>query len=107
MSFGSVCVIGAGSIGSLCAGHLGQVAEVSVLVRRPEHAVALNEQGLTVSGKSEFTSEVVASTDPADLPEPELIVIATKAMQVEAAAQAIVGRFGDAIVMTIQNGLGT
>ena len=107
VSLGSVCVIGAGSIGSLCAGHLGQVARVSVLVRRPEHAVDLNEKGLAVSGKSDFTSEVVAATDPADLPEPELIVIATKAMQVEAAAQAIAGRFGDAIVMTIQNGLGT
>ncbi|MEE8492187.1 MAG: 2-dehydropantoate 2-reductase [Acidimicrobiia bacterium] len=107
MSFESVCVSGAGSIGSLCVGHLGQVANVSVLVRRPEHAAALNEKGLTVSGKSEFTSKVVASTDPASLPDPELIVIATKAMQVEAAAKAIEGRFSDAIVMTIQNGLGS
>lgn len=107
MPFDSVCVIGAGSIGSLCAGHLGQVAEVSVLVRRPEHAADLNAHGLRVSGKSDFTSEVVAVTLAADLPSPELIIIATKAMQVEAAAEAISGRFPDAAVMTIQNGLGT
>jgi len=107
VNFDSVCVIGAGSIGSLCAGHLGQIAPVSVLVRRPEHAAALNEQGLRVSGKSEFTSRVVAAVDPGDLPEPALILIATKAMEVEAAAGAIAGRFPAAVVMTIQNGLGT
>ena len=107
MNFDSVCVIGAGSIGSLCAGHLGQVADVSVLVRRPEHAADLNAHGLRVSGKSDFTSQVVAVTDPAKLPEPQLIIVATKAMQVEAAAQAIAGKFPEAVVMTIQNGLGT
>ena len=106
LSFGSVWVIGAGAIGSLCAGHLGQAADVSVLVRRPSHAADLNRRGLTVSGKSDFRSEVVAATDPAALPEPGLIVIATKAMQVEDAVRAIAGRFPDAVVMTIQNGLG-
>ena len=39
-----VCVVGAGVIGSLFAGHLGRVAEVSVLCRRDEHARALNER---------------------------------------------------------------
>ena len=107
MSFDRICVIGAGSIGSLCAGHLGRIAEVSVLVRRAEHAADLNANGLTVSGKSEFTSPVAAVTDPADVPDPDLIIIATKAMQVEAAARAIAGRFPEALVMTIQNGLGT
>ncbi len=45
-----VCVAGAGTIGSLLAAHLAQVAEVSVLTRREEHARALNEHGLTVTG---------------------------------------------------------
>ena len=36
-----VCIAGAGVIGSLLAGHLAQVAEVSVLTRRSEHARAL------------------------------------------------------------------
>lgn len=107
LSISSVCVIGAGTIGSLCAGHLGRVAEVSVLARRPGHADDLNRNGLQVSGKSDFTTQVVAATDIADLPEPELIVIATKAMQVKDAALAIEGRFPGATVLTIQNGLGT
>ena len=33
-----VCVVGAGTIGSLYAGHLAQVVDVSVLTRRSEHA---------------------------------------------------------------------
>ena len=36
-----VCVAGAGVIGSLFAGHLAQVAEVSVLTRRRAHADVL------------------------------------------------------------------
>ena len=46
-----ICIVGAGVIGSLFAGHLGRVAEVSVLCRREEHAAALNEHGLRVSGR--------------------------------------------------------
>ena len=47
-----ICVAGAGTIGSLFAVHLARVADVSVLTRREEHARALNEQGLRVSGRS-------------------------------------------------------
>ena len=53
-----VCVAGAGVIGSLFAGHLAQVAEVSVLTRREEHARALNEEGLRVSGRSDLHGRV-------------------------------------------------
>ncbi len=107
MSISSVWVVGAGAIGSLCAGHLGQVCDVSVLVRRQDHADALNSSGLTVSGKSSFTTTLAAAIDPSELSAPDLIVIATKAMHVEAASKAIAGMYPVAVVMTIQNGLGT
>ena len=81
-----ICVVGAGVIGSLFAGHLGRVAEVSVLCRREEHAAALNEHGLRVSGRSDFVTPVRAATDPAELPEPELVIVATKTTELEAAA---------------------
>ncbi len=46
----SVCVVGAGAIGSLFAGHLGtQVAQIKVLTRRKEHAAQLNARGLKVA----------------------------------------------------------
>jgi 2-dehydropantoate 2-reductase len=101
-----VCVIGAGVIGSLCAVHLAREAEVSVLVRREEHADVLNEHGLTVMGKSNFTSPVFATTDPAALPEFDLGIVATKATQMDAAVAPLAERFPDAVLMTIQNGIG-
>jgi 2-dehydropantoate 2-reductase len=101
-----VCVIGAGVIGSLFAGHLARVADVSCLVRRDEHARALRELGLRISGRHDFTAQVRAATDPAELGEQELVVVCTKATGLEQAADALAGQFPGATVMTTQNGLG-
>jgi 2-dehydropantoate 2-reductase len=100
-----VCVAGAGTIGSLLAGHLAQVTDVSVLTRREEHARALNEDGLRVSGRSNFTSRVTASADPADL-DAELVIVACKGNDLEPLAQRLSGHFAGATVMTVLNGLG-
>jgi len=101
-----ICVIGAGAIGSLCTGHLATVADVSVLTRRKEHADQLNKKGLQISGKSNLQSRVLASVDPADLGDPDLVIVATKTTGVEQAARAVSGRFPNAAFLTIQNGLG-
>lgn len=106
MKLERICVVGAGAIGSLLVGHLGQLVETTVLTRREEHAQSLNEHGLRVSGKSELQTSVSASTDPADLGEIDLVIIATKALAVEASALLIEGHFPNAHVLMIQNGLG-
>jgi len=93
-------------IGSLFAGHLARVCEVSVLTRRREQADGLNEQGLRVSGKSERLAQVVATDDPDELPEFEVAIVATKASGLEAAARSLQGRFPDATVVTVLNGIG-
>ena len=79
-----ICVAGAGTIGSLLAAHLARVADVSVLTRRDEHARALNEQGLRVSGRADFTASVSASADPADL-DADLVIVACKGNDLERA----------------------
>jgi 2-dehydropantoate 2-reductase len=101
-----VCVVGAGVIGSLYAGHLAQVCEVSVLTRRAEHARALGERGLRVSGRHELTASVHATADPAELPAFDLGIVATKGTGLDEAATALEGRFAHATLMTVQNGLG-
>ena len=105
-----VCVVGAGAIGSLLAGHLGAIVDTAVLTRREEHARALNAKGLRVSGKSELHATVTASTDPAELGgesgDINLVIIATKALEVEAGAKTLEGYFPGAHVLMIQNGLG-
>jgi 2-dehydropantoate 2-reductase len=89
-----VCIAGAGVIGSLFAGFLARVTDVTVLTRREEHARALNDGGLRVSGRGDFTSRVIAATEPGALPEPDLVIVASK------------GHWPDAILMTVQNGIG-
>jgi 2-dehydropantoate 2-reductase len=101
-----VCVIGAGVIGSLFAGHLSRVAEVSVLTRRREHAEALRTEGLRVSGRSDLHADVAASADPDELEPFDLGIVATKATGLEDAAAALEGRFPEATLMTVLNGLG-
>ncbi|MBA3844642.1 MAG: 2-dehydropantoate 2-reductase [Actinobacteria bacterium] len=101
-----VCVAGVGVIGSLFAAHLSRVAEVSTLTRREEHARVLREQGLHVSGRAEFTGTLDAATTPADLPEPELVIVACKGTDLDSIAARLQGFWPDATLMTVQNGIG-
>jgi 2-dehydropantoate 2-reductase len=101
-----VCVVGAGVIGSLYAAHLSRVAEVWVLTRRAEHARALEADGLEVTGRAAFTGRVHATDDPARLPDVDVAIVATKATGLDAAARSLEGHLPDAMVVTVQNGLG-
>ena len=101
-----VCVVGGGVIGSLYAAHLARVAYVTVLTRRHEHARALELQGLRVTGKSDFTAPLRATSDPDEVEAAELVIVATKATDLDEAAARLTGRFDGATIMTIQNGLG-
>jgi 2-dehydropantoate 2-reductase len=101
-----VCVVGPGVIGSLYAAHLARVADVSALTRREEHARALRDHGLRVSGRADFTAQIAASASPDELAEPELVIVACKSTDLDAAAARLRGRWPDATVMTVQNGIG-
>jgi 2-dehydropantoate 2-reductase len=101
-----ICVVGAGSIGSLFAAHLATIEDVLVLTRRRDHARALNEHGLQVTGRHDFTARVTAASDARDLPDVDLGIVATKANGLEQAAESLAGRFAGATIMTVQNGLG-
>jgi 2-dehydropantoate 2-reductase len=100
-----ICVAGAGTIGSLLAAHLATVADVSVLTRREEHARALNEDGIRVSGRADFTARVTAATDPAEI-EAGLVILACKGSDLDSLARRLAGHVAGATVMTVQNGLG-
>jgi 2-dehydropantoate 2-reductase len=49
---------------------------------------------------------VAATNDPAELPEFDVAIVATKASGLEPAAKALGGRFSEATVMTVLNGIG-
>ena len=102
-----ICVIGCGAIGSLYAAHLARVADVWAFVRREDHARALNQDGLRVSGKHNFHVSIKATSQPDELPECDLGIVATKATQVEGSIGLIGSRFNNGAVISAQNGLGS
>jgi 2-dehydropantoate 2-reductase len=101
-----ICIIGCGSIGSLYAAHLAKVAEVWAFVRRPEHAAALNREGLRVTGTHEFHAKVQASHDPGRLPDFDFGIVATKATQTAEAVRLVAHLFRRSPILSSQNGLG-
>jgi 2-dehydropantoate 2-reductase len=102
-----VCIVGCGAIGSLYAAHLARVAEVWALVRRSDQADALNREGLRVSGTHNFSVSLRATTDPAELPDFDLGIVATKATQIEESMAKVGHRFDQGAVVSAQNGLGS
>jgi 2-dehydropantoate 2-reductase len=102
-----VCIIGCGSIGSLYAAHLARVTETWAYVRRPEHARALNEQGLSVTGSHEFHVKLRATTYPAEMPQFDLGIVASKATQTTEAIGPVSHLFKEGAILSSQNGLGS
>ena len=58
-----------------------------MLTRRREHADALNEHGLRVSGKSDRDARVTATDDPDELAAFDVAIVATKATGSSGAAR--------------------
>ena len=97
-------------MGSVYAGLLAAAGnEVWAIDRWQEHVSAINANGLRVEGASgDRVVRIRATSDPAEVGPVDLVVIATKAADVEvaaAAAQALLGP--DTVVLPIQNGLGS
>ena len=97
-------------MGSVYAGLLAAAGnEVWAIDRWQEHVSAINEHGLRVEGASgDRVVRIRATSDPAEVGPVDLVVIATKAADVEVAAAAAQSLLGpDTVVLPIQNGLGS
>jgi 2-dehydropantoate 2-reductase len=104
-----LAIVGVGAMGSVYAGLLGSAGhEVWAVDVNVEHIEAIRAGGLRVEGASgDRTVRIGATTTPAEVGVVELVVIATKAMNVQAAAQSMTPLLGpDTTVLVIQNGLG-
>ncbi len=101
-----MAIIGCGSIGSLYAAHLSRRVEVWAFVRRKEHARALNEKGLRVTGSNEFHASVNATTEPKEFPVCDLGIVATKATQTRNAFSPVGSKFDESVIISAENGLG-
>jgi len=105
-----VVIVGAGAMGSVYAGLMASAGhEVFAITLWKEHAEAMARHGLRVEGASgDRTVAVHGSTSTEGLGPCDLVVIATKAAGVEAAARSALPLLGPGTsVQTIQNGLGS
>ncbi len=105
-----IVIIGTGAMGSVYAGLLADAGlDVWAVDTWAEHIEAIRRQGLRVSGASgDRVARPQATTDARDAGPADLVIIATKASGVEAAAHAAREILApDGVVLTIQNGLGS
>lgn len=106
-----IAIVGTGATGSVYAGLLGDAGhEVWAVDGWLDHVDAIREHGLRVSGASGDRVVRLAGAvgDASEVGPVDLVVIATKASDVEAAARAALALLGDdTLVLPIQNGLGS
>jgi 2-dehydropantoate 2-reductase len=104
-----IAIVGTGAMGSVYAALFASAGhEVWAVDRWREHVDAMRKNGLRVEGASgDRTVKLNATTDPRDAGPCDLVVLATKAMHVSQAAQALEPLLGPQTpVLSIQNGLG-
>jgi 2-dehydropantoate 2-reductase len=104
-----IAIVGTGAMGSVYAGLFASAGhEVWAIDRWREHVDAMRSGGLRIEGASgDRTVRVNATTDPRDAGPCDLVVLATKAMQVADAASSIGSLLkSETPVLSIQNGLG-
>ena len=105
-----ICIVGIGAMGSVYAGLLADAGnEVWAVDRWADHVAAIRKNGLKIDGKSgDRTVALNATTDATEVGFCDLVIIATKAMDVAQAAEStrvLLGQNTD--VLTMQNGLGS
>jgi 2-dehydropantoate 2-reductase len=104
-----IAVVGTGAMGSVYAALLADAGnEVWAVDTWAEHIEAIKANGLRVEGASgDRTVRLNATGDPAEVGLCDLVVIATKAQDVAAAATSATVMLGNhTLILTIQNGVG-
>ena len=103
-----VCIVGCGAIGSLFAAHLGRLDDIEVWAYDLDqtHVDAMNKNGLRLTGLSDFTAQVNARTNSADIPACNFGIVASKTLHTRPAIEATAEIFKDGAVCSVQNGVG-
>jgi 2-dehydropantoate 2-reductase len=103
-----IVVFGAGGVGGFYGAQLAQAGEDVTFIARGAHLAALRSRGLRVEGEVATVAlpRVSATDDPATVGPAELVLVATKAYDLEGAArqmQPLVG--AETVVLPLLNGV--
>ena len=102
-----VAVVGAGGIGSYFGGHLARSGVDVRLLARGRHLRALRDDGLRITGvRGEFTVDVPATDDPADIGPCDVVLFCVKSYDTESAADLLLPLLhSTTAVVSLQNGV--
>ena len=100
-------IYGAGAIGAYLGAKLSVAGEDVALIARGPHLKSMSENGVRIrSAEGDFDAKVLATDDPAEVGEVDVIVLAVKAHGLTAIAPLLEPLLGpDTIVLPAQNGI--
>ncbi len=99
-----IAVFGAGAIGSLIGGLLKRAGEDVTLIARPAHVEAIRMNGLRIQGVLGTLTIPVKAAETLDF-QPDLVLLAVKTQDVEAACRQIKVFVQNIPILTLQNGV--
>ena len=104
-----IVIMGAGAIGSLYGGFLQLGGHQVTLIGREHHIESIQKHGLQILGVlGNHSVKLHAMTDPGGIDEADMVLITTKAYDVEQAAHSVKHLVGpNTHVVCLQNGIGT
>ena len=102
-----ICIYGAGAVGGNLAVRLAQAGYSVSVVARGAHLAAIRDSGLTlISGDTRTTVRVLASSDPAELGEQDVVITTLKAHALPEMADHIGPLLGaETPIIFAQNGI--
>lgn len=104
----NIAIVGCGAMGSVYAGLLSARSEVIIVDRWADHVQTINAKGLRVEGASGDRTVRIDAYTAAPERAVDLVIIASKAAQVDGYAEDARQLMGsETVVLTIQNGLGS
>ncbi len=104
-----IMMVGAGSVGGFFGAHLAKHNEHVSFLLRPNTLTAVQKHGLTIrSAAGTFTVRPRAAADARQLPQPDLIILAVKAYDLDEVLAQIEPVLSDqTVLLTLQNGIDT
>ncbi|MGE5088033.1 MAG: 2-dehydropantoate 2-reductase [Candidatus Levyibacteriota bacterium] len=104
-----IAVVGAGAVGGLVGARLALAGKQVTFIARGANLDAIRRNGIRLimgDGTEEVAKDVFATSDYGAAGPQDLVILAMKAHQVEAVAEAVPRLFGpDTAVITMQNGI--
>ncbi len=104
-----ICILGAGSLGSVMGGALAAAGhDVCLVTRNEAHVAAVTRDGLLMrQGGEEKVVRLAARTSATGLPPVDLVIVLVKSLDTVGAIEAAQGVIGpDTLLLSLQNGMG-